>query len=94
MIYRLGTEAALDLMLLDRAETPREIAALQHWNPPVFPLSGRDIIALGVSAGPDVATLLSTSKEQWITEGFPDQNRAHAIAQLLVADFLRERQNS
>ncbi|MDQ4418857.1 CCA tRNA nucleotidyltransferase [Sphingobium sp. DEHP117] len=94
LVYRVGTEAALDLMLLDRAEASRNIGPLSHWNPPVFPLSGRDIIALGISAGPDVAKLLSTSKEQWIAEGFPDANRARAIAQAQVAEFLRSRQNS
>lgn len=94
LVYRIGTEAALDLILLDRAETSRDIRALSHWNPPVFPLSGRDIIALGISAGPDVAKLLSTSKEQWIAEGFPDAKRAQAIAQAQVAEFIRSRQNS
>lgn len=94
LVYRVGTEAALDLILLDRAEIPRDMCALSHWNPPVFPLSGRDIIALGIVAGPNVANLLSTSKEQWITEGFPDRDRARAIAQAQVAEFLRERQNS
>ncbi len=94
LLYRIGTEAALDLILLDRAETPGDIAALSHWNPPIFPLSGRDIIALGISAGPDVAKLLSTSKEQWIAERFPDAERTQAIAQAQVAEFLRARQNS
>lgn len=94
LAYLLGTEAALDLMLLDRAEMSMDITALARWNPPVFPLSGRDVIALGISAGPDVAKLLSALKKQWITEGFPDTQRTRAIAEIQVADFLRERQNS
>lgn len=94
LIYRLGTEAALDQMLLGTADMVEDMAALSRWEAPHFPLSGAVIIALGVSAGPDVARLLRTVKDQWIAEGFADRERAHAIAEDQVAAFLRARQNS
>jgi poly(A) polymerase len=55
-------------------------ASLQGWTVPEFPLGGRDIIALGISAGPDVAKALGEAKRRWIAEDFPDADRARAIA--------------
>ena len=36
---------------------------------PVFPLSGRDVVALGVPPGPRVGELLCTVRDWWISEG-------------------------
>lgn len=94
LVYRLGKEAAIDQMLLGAAQMPDDIAALETWTMPDFPLSGRDIIALGVSAGPDVARLLGMVKEHWIEQGFSGREDIQAIAQSQVTDFLRDRQNS
>lgn len=94
LVYRLGKETALDHMLLGYAPITDNMRALEKWQPPEFPVSGRDIIALGVSAGPDVARLLNAVKEQWIAEGFTKPERAQEIAQSQVVAFLRESQNS
>lgn len=60
-------------------------ASLQGWHVPEFPLGGRDIIALGVSAGPDVAKVLGETKRRWIAEDFPGTARVRAIAAEVTA---------
>jgi poly(A) polymerase len=94
LAYRLGTETALDQMLLGAAPMAEDMAALESWELPEFPIGGRDIIALGLPAGPNIAHLLKVVREQWIAEGFTGPERAHAIAEIQVAKLLRERQNS
>jgi poly(A) polymerase len=71
LAYRLGREQALDRLLL----TGRDAAALTSWDIPTFPLRGRDVVARGVKAGPQVARILSETEERWVAEGFPDAAR-------------------
>ena len=54
--------------------------SLKSWSVPEFPLGGRDILALGVHAGPDVARVLGETRRRWIAEDFPDAERIRAIA--------------
>ncbi|MDE8654070.1 CCA tRNA nucleotidyltransferase [Novosphingobium album (ex Liu et al. 2023)] len=75
LAYRLGREQALDRLLL----TGADIAPLADWNVPPFPLKGGEIVARGVSAGPDVARILRRVEEGWIAEGFPDRARVEAL---------------
>lgn len=60
-------------------------ASLQGWAAPQFPLGGRDILALGISAGPDVAKALGEIRRRWIAEEFPDATRTRAIAAEVAA---------
>ncbi|WP_088308769.1 CCA tRNA nucleotidyltransferase [Novosphingobium sp. B 225] len=75
LAYRLGREAALDRLLLTGAET----AALTDWQIPTFPLKGGEIVARGVSAGPQVARILQAVEARWVAEGFPDQSRVATL---------------
>lgn len=59
--------------------------SLIGWAVPDFPLGGRDILALGISAGPDVARVLGETRRRWIAEGFPDAARVRAIAGQVAA---------
>lgn len=54
--------------------------SLKGWSVPDFPLGGRDILALGIHAGPDVARVLGETRQRWIAEDFPDAARVRAIA--------------
>ncbi|MDM7956429.1 CCA tRNA nucleotidyltransferase [Blastomonas sp.] len=54
--------------------------SLTGWSVPDFPLGGRDILALGIHAGPDVARVLGETRRRWIAEDFPDVARIRAIA--------------
>ena len=59
--------------------------SLAGWQVPGFPLGGRDIIALGIQAGPDVAKALGEVRRRWIAEDFPDDARLAEIAAEVVA---------
>jgi poly(A) polymerase len=71
LAYRLGRAEALDRLLLAGADT----APLAGWDIPRFPLKGGEIVARGVSAGPDVARILREIEDRWVAEGFPSRER-------------------
>ncbi|WP_292963962.1 CCA tRNA nucleotidyltransferase [Novosphingobium sp. UBA1939] len=75
LAYRLGREEALDRLLLAGAST----MPLTSWDVPRFPLKGGEIVARGVSKGPDVARILRAVEARWIAEGFPDAARVGAL---------------
>jgi poly(A) polymerase len=54
--------------------------ALQGWTAPEFPLGGRDILAMGIHAGPAVAKTLGEIRRRWIAEDFPQIDRLREIA--------------
>ncbi|WP_439469980.1 CCA tRNA nucleotidyltransferase [Blastomonas fulva] len=59
--------------------------SLKGWSVPEFPLGGRDILALGVHAGPDVARVLGETRRRWIAEDFPEPERVRQIAAQVAA---------
>ncbi|MBB4613324.1 CCA tRNA nucleotidyltransferase [Novosphingobium taihuense] len=81
MAYRIGIEEARDRLLL----AGESIAALDGWNAPTFPLKGGEIVARGVSAGPEVARTLRHVEELWISENFPDAARVSSILDEVLA---------
>ena len=82
-LYRLGVERYRDSALLIAAEggTTRErltelLTSAQEWTPPVFPLSGRDVTALGIPPGERVGRLLDAMHDWWVAGDFTaDRNR-------------------
>ena len=83
LAYRVGTEQAIDRLLLAGAD----VRDLIDFAPKRLPLSGGAIIARGVTAGPEVARLLRETETRWIAAGFPEN--ADAIADAVVAQALR-----
>ncbi len=88
-LYRLGQTAFRDGALLAAARTgggEEAVARLtdiaDNKAPPAFSFTGKDVIALGVPAGPRVAAALKAAEEAWIAEDFPGEKRAR---ELLVA---------
>jgi poly(A) polymerase len=51
---------------VDRAGLRAAVAAMEQ---PVFPLQGRDLLALGLPAGPQVGRLLAVLREWWLAGG-------------------------
>lgn len=92
LAYRLGTQSALDLLLLGDASIA-QVRAICATTPPVFPLSGGALVARGLEKGPVVARVLRAVEDQWIAEGFPDAKRVEQIADALVDQALREASN-
>jgi poly(A) polymerase len=71
-LYRLGAEQYRDIALLLAAEGAMSrdrlaelLALARDWTPPAFPLSGRDVTALGIPPGPGVGRLLHGAHEWW-----------------------------
>lgn len=91
--FRIGKQAAIDRLLLsdlDDAEVATRIADIRDWEVPTLPVSGGEVVARGVQAGPDVARLLGKVRDQWVAEGFPATARAREIADLTVDQWLRD----
>jgi len=92
LAYRIGVTGAVDQMLLGRAFTPDRAPAIADWTPPRLPLSGGDLIGMGLPAGPVVARTLQHVERHWIAAGFPDAEETKALAAQLVGAALRESQ--
>ena len=81
LAYRLGVGEATDRLLLAGAS----LAPLAGWTPPQFPLKGGEIVARGVSAGPQVAHILREVETRWVAEGFPSPARVQALLDEVLA---------
>jgi poly(A) polymerase len=92
LAYRLGVVSAIDQMLLGRAFTRADANALAGWEPPHLPLSGGDLIAMGLPAGPIVARTLQQVEQLWIAADFPGPDATRGIAAQRVAAVLRSSQ--
>lgn len=86
VMYRFGATSFGDGVLLAAARRqidPRTYERLsatgRQWTPPVLPVSGKDVLALGVSAGKIVSTILSAVERRWVDEDFPDEPRVSEI---------------
>lgn len=78
LAHRIGQDAvAAGLVLLNAPGAQALIAALAR-TPPFLP-SGRDVIALGVPAGPLVGHVLDTARRDWIEADVPAE-RAEQMA--------------
>ncbi len=96
-LYRLGAEAFHDRVMLAWAQAGSSkasawralIAHANMWKRPKLPLSGEDVMAAGVVAGPKVGEVLREVEAWWIDSDFPDDRlsiieRLKAVAQGLA----------
>jgi poly(A) polymerase len=75
LAYRLGRDEAIDRLLL----AGEDVTPLEHWAIPRLPLKGGEIVARGVTAGPEVARILRDVEDRWVAEGFPGRERVEAL---------------
>jgi poly(A) polymerase len=93
-IYTLGNQAFRDRVMLAWAgaggEKSQQWRALlahgQMWTPPKLPLSGDEVMAAGVPAGPKVGAVMREVEAWWVDADFPDDKlsvieRLKAVAQ-------------
>src|SRR6516162_440063 len=87
-IYRLGVGRYRDLVMLLAAEgemSRSRLAELRDlagdWTPPVFPLAGRDVRALGIPPGERVGQLLAAVRDWWEAGDFT-ADRSACLARL------------
>jgi len=95
LAYRIGVEEARDRLLIagDEAELVHRIRSLDGWEKPRLPISGGDLIAMGVPAGPLVASLLRRIEDAWANGGFAgDAGEVRRLAQAQVDQLLRDSQ--
>jgi len=92
LAYRIGAAEAIDRILLHGRAGP-ELKQLEDWRRPHLPVSGGDLIAMGLTAGPVVAKAMQALDEEWIAAGFPgDKAEVRAMARRLVDQLLRSSQ--
>lgn len=86
LAYAIGPQATLDCMLLTDDPRAGEWAPrLAKWRRPRLPIGGRDIIAMGVAPGPDIARLIAAVENIWIESGFnADRDRLLAEARRIA----------
>ncbi|MEO9470374.1 CCA tRNA nucleotidyltransferase [Parasphingorhabdus sp.] len=88
LAYRHGAQAASDMILLfaNDQDVAASLSKLQDWEKPVLPLTGGDLVTMGLQRGPIVAETLSKVEEAWIKKGFPGEGEALELARLLVRE--------
>jgi len=92
LAYRIGNEEAVDRFLL-AGETSIDLKALQAWQRPRLAVSGGDLIAMGLEAGPVVAATLQAIEREWAASGFAsDKAEVRALARRHVDQALRSSQ--
>ena len=94
LAHGIGVEAARDAWLF--ADSPSDaqvaVAALDGWEVPLLPVKGGDLIARGVTAGPEVARILRAVEAQWVAEDYPDAARVGAIVDQMIGRSSAPRQ--
>jgi poly(A) polymerase len=95
LAYRIGREEAGDRLLLEDAPPAglaEAMGTLEGWERPRFPLSGGDLIAMGLRPGPVVAATLQAVEREWIARGFLAESEVRRIARERVDQALRDSQ--
>ena len=96
VLHRLGAAHYGDLAHLAAAEDGgaalgEALAQASAWQPKTLPLSGHDVMALGVAPGPAVGALLAKAEDWWVRHDFePD----HAACLTYVRDLLRRKHDT
>jgi poly(A) polymerase len=93
LAYAIGRESASDRLMLagESEDLAAQLQALDGWTKPQLPVSGGDLIAMGLPAGPAVSRALRAIEKIWSETGF-DMDRAsvRALAEREVERQLRD----
>jgi poly(A) polymerase len=100
-LHRMGAERYVDLARLasaadmsdDAADALAEaLAETKGWRPKNLPITGHDVMALGVPAGPAVGQILAAVEDWWLERDFqPDRAACLAQAKALAQAAAGER---
>jgi poly(A) polymerase len=82
ILYEMGPEHTRDRLLLKWAiqglpkNHPEQINTVATWRQPKFPLTGGDVLTLGIEAGPAVGRHLKSVENWWVDQAFtPDRTQ-------------------
>jgi poly(A) polymerase len=78
-IYRLGQKVFTDLVLLSvdaKGDWRAALAFAERWTQPDLPVSGADILKLGLAPGPKIGALITAVEEWWIAGDFTADREA------------------
>ncbi len=84
-LYKLGRLTFLDQLYLLWADDPAHadlhetLAFAMEWEIPVFPVQGKDLLALGHPPGPDIGARLKDMEAYWIAHDF-ELDKAQLLA--------------
>lgn len=82
-LYSIGWQAFADRLKLAQAEGKGEagplLSQLEGWTRPVFPIGGKDALALGLAPGPQVSDVLARVETWWIENDFPTDGAAQRL---------------
>ena len=86
MLYLDGPETALDRLLLDAAElnqpvSQEHVQLIRDFYPVPLPVSGQDVVDLGVEPGPRVGLLVKRIEAWWVDRNF-EPSRADCLWEL------------
>ena len=87
--YRLGTESAVDRLLL--ANRPLDAAAIAAWPIPRLPITGGALVLRGVRQGPDIARTLKAIEQAWLEQSFPSGPEFNELADTAIARAIGQR---
>ena len=91
LAYRIGTEEAVDRLLLGDGDVAAAVAVLKGWDKPKLAVGGGDLVAMGLMAGPLVAETLRAIEREWCARGFPeDAEEQRALARGFAEQALRK----
>jgi poly(A) polymerase len=81
LVYRHGLQRVCDALITQGSASKQQLAELAAWQKPTFPLTGRDLQAQGIDAGPRMGEILRHIEDWWIEQDFtPD--KAACLARL------------
>ena len=96
LAYRVGGQEAIDRLLLGEEGdelTAEKVRRLNGYVRPRFPVSGGDLIAMGLSPGPVVAATMQAIEQEWLEGGFVlDAEGVRQLARTHVDQALRASQ--
>jgi poly(A) polymerase len=96
LLYRIGPGRFRDRVMLQWAGAPQGAGAIQwrmlltmaeNWQQPRFPITGRDVMAVGVAHGPAVGKVLAALEDWWVAADFaPDEGALRDRLAALIKD--------
>jgi poly(A) polymerase len=84
LAYRIGTECAVDRLLL--AGHASEVSEIANWHRPRLPIGGGQLIKRGLKEGPVVARTLRRIEDRWVESGFPAGEEFDRIVDAALAE--------